>query len=236
MKAIVLAGGLGTRLRPYTFSVPKPLLPLGDRPLLDYLLAQLAHCDVREVIVALGYQAELIRAYCGDGSRFGMSIQYVMESQPLSTAGPIALCRDLLDRKEPFLLMNGDVVTTLDFRRLVAFHDAQHAQLTIGYVHHATQSPFGVLQLDGHRVTGVVEKPKRVDPVSAGIYCIAKEAADLVPSGRALTMPELADAVRAKGGLVAACEITEFWRALETRDQFEELAREEELLRRLPHP
>jgi NDP-sugar pyrophosphorylase family protein len=233
MKAIVLAGGQGMRLRPYTLIVPKPLLPLGDRPLLSYSIEQLASCNVKDIILALGYQAELIRAYCGDGSKFGVRITYVTESKPLGTAGPIALCRQHLAGDEPFMLMNGDIVTQLDFGKMAAFHQARKAQLTIGYVHHTWQSPFGVLDLRGDEVAGVVEKPSITQPVSAGIYCISPEAARLVPDDTVLTMPELADRVRAGGGRVMAYRIEEFWRALETRDHFEELLRDEEILAKL---
>jgi NDP-mannose synthase len=236
MKAVILAGGQGNRLRPYTFTVPKPLLPLGDRPLLNYMIAQLARCSITDIVLALGYQAELIRAYCGDGSRFGVRIAYVVEPQPLGTAGPLALCRPMLDPAEPFLLVNGDIVTRLDFGRLVRFHRDHKAQLTIGYVVHTYQSPFGVLELSGDTVVGIVEKPSYVHPVSAGMYCISPDAVNLVPPGTAMTMPELADRVRAGGGTVAAFQIREFWRALETRDQFEELLNDEEALRAIQQP
>jgi NDP-sugar pyrophosphorylase family protein len=233
MKAVVLAGGQGTRLRPYTYTVPKPLLPLGDRPLVDYIIGQLARCSVTEVILALGYQAQLIRAYCGDGSRFGVRITYVEEPRPLGTAGPLALCRSLLDPDEPFLLMNGDIVTRVDFGRLRRFHEQSRAQLTIAYVLHTYRSPFGVLEITGDEVTGVVEKPAYVHPVSAGIYCVSPATVDLVTSDTTMTMPELALGVRARGGKVAAFQITEFWRALETPDHFEELLSDEGLLKAL---
>jgi NDP-sugar pyrophosphorylase family protein len=233
MKAVVLAGGQGSRLRPYTFTVPKPLLPLGDRPLLDYIIAQLAGCAVTEIVLALGYQAELIRAYCGDGHRFGVRIDYVEESRPLGTAGPLLLCRPFLDPVEPFLVTNGDVVTRLDFAKLARFHRDRGALLTIGYVHHTYQSPFGILELAEGRVVGIAEKPTFVYPVSAGIYCASPEALALLPADAPTTMPELADRVRAKGGTVAAYEIKEFWRALETRDHFEELSRDEAALEEL---
>jgi len=236
MKAVILAGGRGDRLRPYTFTVPKPLLPLGDRPLLTYILAQLARCSITDVVLALGYQAELIRAFCGDGSRFGVRISYVVESQPLGTAGPLALCRPLLDRDQPFLAMNGDIVTRLDFRELERFHRERGAQLTIGYVRHTYRSPFGVLQLAGDVVTGIVEKPAHVYPVSAGIYCVSPEAAALIAADTPITMPELADRVRAGGGTVCAFEIRAFWRGLETKEGFEELLADEELLKGLQAP
>ncbi len=231
MKAVVLAGGQGNRLRPYTFTVPKPLLPLGDRPLLTYIIQQLARCKVTDIILALGYQAELIRAYCGDGSRFGVRIEYVTETRPLGTAGPLALCRELLPSGEPFFTMNGDIVTRLDFAKMAAFHRSKGAKLTIGYVHHNWQSPFGVLELEDGFVTGIVEKPTYVHPVSAGIYCVSPEALKLIPDNAVMTMPELADKVRAGGGKVAAYKIEEFWRALETRENFEDVLKEEEVRR-----
>ncbi len=236
MKAVVLAGGQGSRLRPYTFTVPKPLLPLGDRPLLDYIVAQLARCKVTDIVLALGYQAELIRAYCGDGSRFGVSISYVEEPRPLGTAGPIALCRALLDPAEPFLLMNGDIVTRLDFERLARFHSERGAQLTIGYIKHTDRIPFGVLELADDLVVRVREKPSYEYAVSAGIYAVSPEAAALVPADTFLTMPELAERVHGKHGTVAACEITEFWRALETPGHFEQLLNDAESLRALGEP
>lgn len=236
MKAVVLAGGLGTRMRPYTFTVPKPLLPLGDRPLLDYIITHLAQCGIRDIVLALGYQAQLIRESFKDGAKFGVRISYVEETRPLGTAGPLALCRPLLDAKEPAILMNGDILTRLDFQRLRAFHDKASAQLTIGYVRHTYQSPFGVLQLAGDEVTGIVEKPTYVHPVSAGIYCVSPKAVALVPPDSVLSMPELALRVRAEGGKVAACEITEFWRALETRDHLEQLQNDEATLKQLLEP
>lgn len=231
VQAVVLAGGLGTRLRPYTFTVPKPLLPLGDRPLLDHIIAHLARSPVREVILALGYQADLIRAYCGDGARFAIPIRYVQESRPLGTAGCLALARPLLDPAASFILMNGDIVTTLDFARMLAFHHERDAWLTVGYIDHRYQSPFGVLQLQGDDIVGIVEKPTTVQPVSAGIYVLSPRAAALVPPDTVMTMPELADAARSAGGRVVAYRIEEFWRALETRDQFEELLHDEAVRR-----
>lgn len=229
MQAIVLAGGMGTRLRPYTFTVPKPLLPLGDRPLLDHIIAHLARSPVREIILALGYQADLIRAYCGDGSRFGVPIRYVHEPRPLGTAGCLALARPLLHATEPFILMNGDIVTDLDFAKMLAFHRARDAWVTVGYVEHRQQSAFGVLQLAGEDIVDIVEKPTTVQPVSAGIYVLSPSAAALVPFDTVMTMPELALRAREAGGRVLAYQIREFWRALETRDHFEELLNDDAL-------
>src|SRR5215216_3857297 len=125
MKVVILAGGLGTRVRPYTFTVPKPLLPLGDRALLDHLIVHLSGQGIADITIALGYQAQLVRAYFGDGSRHGVRITYVEETKPLGTAGCLALVRDGPDPGEPFFLMNGDIYTRLDFRAMRAFHQRE---------------------------------------------------------------------------------------------------------------
>ena len=223
MQAVILAGGLGTRLRPYTFTVPKPLLPLGNKALLDHRIEHLAACNVKEVILALGYQAQLVRAYFGDGSDRGVSIRYVQETAPLGTAGCLSLVRDMLAPNEPFFVMNGDIVTQLDFAAMARFHAAENAQLTIGYIEHTYQSPFGVLELEGAEIVGIREKPAYVHPVSAGIYCVSPAAAALVPADTATTMPELALQLRALGRRVVGYRIREFWRALERTEHFEEV-------------
>lgn len=233
MKAIVLAGGLGTRLRPHTFTVPKPLLPLGDRPLLDYIITHLARQGIDEVVLALGYQAHLIREHCGDGTRYGIPLRYVQEERPLGTAGCIALARPLLAGAEAVFLMNGDIVTNLDFSALGAFHRQGDASLTIGYVPHAWQSPFGVLQLEGDTIVDIVEKPTFEHPVSAGIYVVSRAAMALVAPDTPFTMPELALRVRKEGGKVLGYRIHEFWRALETHAHFAEMEGETEILARL---
>jgi NDP-sugar pyrophosphorylase family protein len=228
MRAVILAGGLGTRVRPYTFTVPKPLLPLGERALLDHLIEHLANNGIRELTLSLGYQAQLVRAYFGDGSRHGVSIDYVEEQHPLGTAGCLALLRDRLDGTEPFFLLNGDLYTRLNFRSMLEFHQSRSAALTVGFVNHTYKSPFGVLKFDGDDVVDVIEKPSLVQPVSAGIYCISAAAVAAVPDDQFFTMPDLAVKLRAAGDRVVGYEIREFWRALETRDHFDEMLREAE--------
>ena len=228
IRAVILAGGLGTRVRPYTFTVPKPLLPLGERALLDHLIEHLAGNGVKNITLSLGYQAQLVRAYFGDGKRHGVRIDYVEEDRPLGTAGCLALVRDQLDSTEPFFVLNGDLYTRLDFKAMAEFHRSRNAALTIGYVNHTYKSPFGVLQFDGDDIVDVVEKPAITQPVSAGIYCVSPRAAAAVPEGKFFTMPDLAMQLRASGERVVGYEIKEFWRALETRDHFDEILRDAE--------
>jgi NDP-sugar pyrophosphorylase family protein len=225
VKAVILVGGLGTRLRPLTFSIPKPLLPVGEKPLLQIVLEQLRGFGVDEVILATGYQAELIHAFCGDGSRFGLDVSYVHEEEALGTAGPLSLVRDRVADGERFLLMNGDVLTRLDFSRLFDFAKDGAYELTVGYTRYVYESPFGVLSVDGDLIRGIVEKPTTEYPVSAGIYVVGSSALELVPDGF-FTMPELIVALIERARPVGAFHIDELWIGLETVARFDEAIRE----------
>ena len=221
MKVLILAGGLGTRVRPYTFTVPKPLLPLGEKALLEHLLEHLRKWHIEEVILSVGYQAQLVRAYFGNGDKFGVAIRYVDEATPLGTAGCISLALPDLEDQSAFFVMNGDILTTLNFDSMSAFHHSRGALLTLGYVEHREQSAFGVLRIDGDDVVDIIEKPTTVHTVSAGIYCVSREAARLVPMNSPFSMPELIMAVRRAGMRVCAFRISEYWRALETPEHFQ---------------
>ena len=223
MRAVVLVGGLGTRLRPLTFSIPKPLLPVGETPLLQIIIEQLAAAGIDEIILATGYQAELIHAFCGDGRKFGVAIDYVHEDEPLGTAGPLGLVRERIGREEQFLLMNGDVLTQLDFRRMLEF--ARGHELTVAYTTYVYQSPFGVLSVQDERVIEVVEKPSVEYAISAGIYAVRGSALDRLPEGF-LAMPDLVQRLLDEGRSVGAYYIEEFWLGLETISRFEEAMRE----------
>lgn len=216
MKAIVLAGGLGTRMRPLTFAVPKTLLAVCEKPILQLIIEQLKDAGFDEIHVATGYLAELIRAFCGDGSRFGVRVEYLHESQPLGTAGPVSLLRDRVARDEFILLMNGDIVTKLDFAAFLRFAQQRAHDLTVGYVHHKYQSPFGVLTIDEHEeITGIVEKPEVDYCISGGIYALKGTALAYVPDNQFFTVPDLIERLRANGRSVSAYHIREFWRGVE---------------------
>jgi NDP-sugar pyrophosphorylase family protein len=226
VKALVLVGGRGTRLQPFTFSIPKPLLPVGETPLLQLVLEQLRVSGVDEVVLATGYHAPLIRAFCGDGSTFGVKITYVEEEKPLGTAGPLSLVRDLLQPGEWFVLMNGDILTKLDFRRMVDFGRDNDYDLTVGYKWYVHESPFGVLTIDDDRVSAVVEKPRTEQAISTGIYIVRETALQHVPDDAFFTMPELMSALIASGRAVGAYHVQESWLGLETVAKFEEAIRE----------
>lgn len=189
MKAIVLAGGRGTRLRPYTTVLPKPLMPVGDLPILEILIRQLKAAGCSEIILAVGYLAQLIQAYCGDGSRWGVSIRYSYEKEPLGTAGPLGLIEGL---DSPFLVMNGDVLTSLDFRQFYHFHLEQKTVATICLYKSIVKLNLGVVQLSAQgNIIDYVEKPSLEYLVSTGIYVFHPDILSDIPKGGYLDLPDL---------------------------------------------
>jgi NDP-sugar pyrophosphorylase family protein len=222
MKAMILAGGMGTRLRPLTFSIPKPLLPVGEKPILQKIMEQLRDAGITDLVLATGYQAELIRAFCGDGSKFGVSITYVHEHQPLGTAGPAGALKGQLTPGELLLLMNGDLITDLDFREFVESSRASGCDLTVAYTKHTYRSPYGVLSIADGTVQGVTEKPATEYAISAGIYCLSGAALDLIPEETFYTMPELMTTLLAAGKRIHAYPIAGTWMGLESIEHFSE--------------
>ena len=222
MKAMILAGGMGTRLRPLTFSIPKPLLPVGEKPILQKIMEQLRDAGITDLVLATGYQAELIRAFCGDGSKFGVSITYVHEHQPLGTAGPAGALKGQLTPGELLLLMNGDLITDLDFREFVESSRASGCDLTVAYAKHTYRSPYGVLSIAAGTVQGVTEKPATEYAISAGIYCLSGAALDLIPEETFYTMPELMTTLLAAGKRIHAYPIAGTWMGLESIEHFSE--------------
>jgi len=222
MKALILAGGLGTRLRPLTFSIPKPLLPVGEKPIVQRIIEQLRAAGITDLILATGYHAELIRAFCGDGSKFGVSIRYVHEEQPLGTAGPAAALAGEIAAGELLLLMNGDLVTDLDFRDFIASACASGCDLTVAYAKHVYRSPYGVLTISDGVVTSVTEKPETEYAISAGMYCLTAEAIALIPSGTFFTLPDLIAKLLTSGKRIHAYPVTGTWMGLENIEHFNE--------------
>jgi len=219
MKAVIIAGGTGTRLRPFTFSIPKPLLPVGEKPILELTLKKLRSLNIRNITMTLGYGAELIEAYFGGGGKFGVDIKYTRETKPLGTAGPLKLIRNL---KEPFLVMNGDILTDLNFTKMLKFHNKNGAAMTIAVRKHASQLPFGTISADGNSVTGITEKPVTEHLISTGIYILGPEALRQVPADTFFTMPELIKALIRAGKSVLKYQFTDYWLAIERIEHLEE--------------
>jgi len=180
MKAVILAGGKGTRLKPYTTVIPKPLVPVGEKAIIEILMNRLRKSGVDEVYICLNHFAELIIAFLGNGTKFGVKINYIIEDQPLGTVAPVKLIHDL---PENFLVMNGDLLTNLDFRILFDRHVASNALLTISAYKRTTRIDFGVIDVDQttDMAIGFHEKPVYDFEVSMGVYAMNRKVLDLVP-------------------------------------------------------
>lgn len=181
-RAVILSGGMGTRLRPYTVVLPKPLMPVGEYPILEVIVRQLERAGFDHLTLAVNHQAELIKAYFGDGSRWGVKIDYSLETTPLSTVGPLTLIPDL---PEHFLFMNGDVLTDLDFRQLLDEHVAADRRFTIAAARRNHKNDYGVLHIDdASRLCEFEEKPVSHFLVSMGVYAASRALVEKIPVGR----------------------------------------------------
>ncbi len=209
MKAVILAGGRGTRLAPYSVILPKPLMPLGDRPILEILIGQLRHFGISELTIAVGYLAELIEAYFGDGSKFGVNITYSREKEPLGTAGPLGLIAGL---DEPFLVMNGDLLTNLDYRVLADSHSQGGAMCTIAMYRRQVQISLGVMEVDdANRLVDYIEKPTYDYRVSMGVYVFGPGVLHYINRGEYLDFPDLIGLLLRDGQPVLGVPFDGYW-------------------------
>jgi len=206
---VLMAGGLGARLRPLTEAVPKPLLPVGGRPLLETTVRNLASQGYRRIFLSVNYMAQQFRDHFGDGSAFGAEIVYLDETKPLGTAGSLSL---LPERpKGPMIVMNGDLLTSVNFGQLVSFHREQAAIASMCVREYSFQVPYGVVRTEGTRLLGITEKPHQTYFVNAGIYVVSPEALDLIPADARFDMSQLFDRVIAAGFEAAAFPLREYW-------------------------
>jgi NDP-sugar pyrophosphorylase family protein len=222
-RAVILAGGLGTRLRPYTTVLPKPLMPVGDRPILDIVVRQLARARFDRITIATGYLAELIEAFFGDGSRYGIPIDYYREEQPLGTVGALSLI-DGLDHD--FLVMNGDILTDIDYGGLLERHREGGQSATIAAHQRDVQVSLGVMRFetpgDPTLVTDYIEKPILPYVVSMGVYCFAPRVRDHIPAGEHLDFPDLVLRLIAAGETVRAWHSDDHWLDIGRHDDYEQ--------------
>ncbi len=220
MKAVVLAGGKGARLAPYTRVIPKPLMPIGDMPILEVLLRQVKCAGVDEVILTVGHMAELLRAFFQNGERLALPIRYSYEEKPLGTAGPLSRI-DGLD--ESFLVMNGDVLTTLNFSQLIAEHRRSGAMVTVAVHPREVKVDLGVLKMDDDlRVVDYIEKPTYRFDVSMGVYVFDPRVLAYIPRDEYLDFPNLILKLIAAGQLVKVFRYDGYWMDLGRPDDYEQ--------------
>ncbi len=217
--AIILAGGKGRRLLPYTTSFPKPLMPIGERPILEIVLRQLARDGFRHVTLAVGHLASLIEAYCGDGSQFGVTLQYLKEDKPLGTAGPLTR---LPDPPEHFLVMNGDLLTDISYTQLYQAHVADGATASIMTIRQDVPIDYGVLTADNDgTIITYEEKPTLQVTVSGGVYVFSRRVLDYIPADTNFDFPNLVQVLLDKGERVRSYEHHGFWLDIGRRDDYQ---------------
>lgn len=208
LKAVVMAGGFGTRLRPLTESVPKPMLPVGDRPLLERIIDQLKEADIKHINITTHFMPEKIVDHFGDGTGFGVDINYVSEEKPLGTAGALSL----IDKPDtPILVINGDILTQVDFSAMLAFHKEHKAHLTVGVRQYEFQIPYGVIECDGPNVCKLSEKPTKKFLVNAGIYLLEPDVQQMVPGDQFTDMTDLIETLLEQGKTVTSFPVMEYW-------------------------
>ena len=218
LKAIVMAGGYGTRLRPLTQNVPKPMLPVGDRPLLEHLIEQLRISGIQKVNLTTHYKSEVIQEHFGNGQKFGVDIEYVEEHQPLGTAGALSL---LEDTDEPLLVINGDILTRIDFRSLLSFHQEQKAEMTVGARQYEFKVPYGVIETNNNEITGISEKPVIKHFINAGVYLLNPEVRKYIPTGCRFDMTDLIHKLIAAKQRVVSFPILEYWLDIGQMDDYD---------------
>lgn len=230
MHAVILAGGKGVRLRPYTTALPKPLVPIGDsHALLEIVLSQLSASGFTSATLAINHLGQLIRAFVGDGSRWGMTIDYAEETVPLSTVGPLFGMRHRLP--EHFLVMNGDVLTDLDFSHLLRSHMLSGAPLTVATARRSAKIDFGVLEVSDDKVVGFTEKPSLTYRVSMGIYGMARATIEPYPEGLALGFDQLVLDLLAQRRHPASYDFDGYWLDVGRPDDYDEANRAFDRLR-----
>ena len=221
---VIMAGGMGTRLRPLTEHMPKPMIPVGGKPVLEGIIERLAEQGFHKIFLSVNYQAEKVESHFGDGSKWGVDITYLEEEQRLGTAGALSL---LPQRpREPFLVMNADLMTDIDFRRLLDFHVEQAADATMGVREYCFQVPYGVIEMAGHQITTINEKPTQSYFVNGGIYALSPHVLSYVRKEQLHDMPDLFNEIIEDGGMSAAFPIHEYWIDIGQLDDLEK-ARDE---------
>ncbi|WNO07849.1 sugar phosphate nucleotidyltransferase [Teredinibacter sp. KSP-S5-2] len=218
MEAVLLAGGKGTRLRPLTLTFPKPLVPLGHKPIIEVLLNKLKNSGIFDVTISTGYLPELIKAVCGNGDKFGLNIQYSHEQQPLGTAGPIGLMEF---STEHIIVMNGDLLTTMSFKNISDHHLQEGADVTIGVYQREVKIDFGVVDMDENsNFIGFQEKPVFNYDVSMGVNILSKRARDMIVPNERLDMPDLIMKVHNAGGKVSCYREDCYWLDIGRMDDY----------------
>jgi NDP-sugar pyrophosphorylase family protein len=219
-KAVILAGGLGNRLKPLTQSIPKPLLPIGEKSVLEIQLQHLAQSGITEIYIATNYKADYVESFIGDGVKYGVNVKFSKEDIPLGTCGPLSLLRD--DLTEPFILMNGDILSNIDFRKLLDSSLKNDSLLTVVTKEIRTPFNFGSVKVKDEFIVGVEEKPDLVLEILAGIYLMKPEILGLVPRNEYFGIDSLIKKMLAEKMNISRHLMKEYWLDIGRLDDYEE--------------
>ena len=226
-KAVILAGGKGTRLRPITYEIPKGLIPIDGKTITQYLLDLLKKFGINEVILSVGYMKEKIMDYFGDGSKFGVSIKYIEEDEPLGTAGPLKMAKHLLN--ETFIVSNGDELKDINIEEMYALHKQNNALITIALTTVSDPSKYGVARLSGSKILEFIEKPKKEDApsnlINSGFYIIEPEVIEMIPKGFAMLEKEIFPRL-AKEGRLVGYPFSGYWSDIGTIEKYDKVIKD----------
>jgi NDP-sugar pyrophosphorylase family protein len=218
LSAVVMAGGLGTRLRPLTEDLPRPMLPIGERPLIEDIVTQLREAGIRRMSITTHYKPERIKRHFGDGRKFGVEISYVNEDRPLGTAGALALMEPW---KSLLLVINGDILTRVNFHSMLAFHQDNRAVMTVGVRQYGLKVPYGVVETEGVEIRRLSEKPMLRVFINAGVYLLEPRVHSYLVSGQRLDMTDLIRLLLEEGQRVISFPISEYWLDIGRPDDYE---------------
>jgi len=224
MMAVILAGGVGTRLRPFSITIPKPLLPLGDVPILEIVVRQLAAVGIDRIVLTLGHMAPFFTSFIGDGKKWGVNVEYCYEEEPLGTAGPLRLIKNLED---DFIVMNGDILTTVNFKALITEHREQNAWGTIAATQRTVNVEYGVITIsDKGILENYDEKPSIHYNVSMGINVLSRHCIDFIPPSQKFDMPQLMLAMKASGKRVICYKTDCYWKDIGLFEDYEQASKD----------
>ena len=208
-KVVLMVGGLGSRLRPLTENTPKPMLKVGNKPILETIINNFKQYGFKDIILSVNYKADIVKEYFGNGEKFGVNIEYIHEDKRMGTAGALSLMRGKFD--EPFFVMNGDLLTNVNFEHFLNFHKDNNATATMAVREYEYQVPFGVVNQDGGQITSIVEKPMQRFYVNAGIYILNPEVINMIEDDTFYDMPTLFDDLIKSNKAPISFPVHEYW-------------------------
>lgn len=218
-KVVLMVGGLGTRLRPLTDNIPKPMLKVGNKPILETIIINFKKYGFVNIILCVSYKAEIIEEYFGDGSSFGVNIEYIHENKRMGTAGALSLIKDKLDKD--FFVMNGDLLTNINFEYMMAYHMSNNSTATMGVREYDFQVPYGVVNLDNENIISIDEKPIQKFFVSGGVYILGKEVLNYIPDDKFYDMPSLFETLIKENKKSISFPIREYWLDIGRLEEYE---------------